>query len=293
MMVENIIGMFKVHEKIYKRDIVGILVGSLITSLAYNVFIIPSGILSGGITGVAMLFYYTLGWDVSLLYLLLNIPILVIGMKYVSKRFGYYSILGTLSTTIFLFGTKTIQLQINDILLSGIYGGIFVGIGSGIVFRSKGSLGGTDIIAVVLKKFFGYSLGEVSLAFNILVISIFALLGNIQLAMYTMISIFVTSKMMDVVEVGWNTKKSVTIVSDYSEQISQTILTNLNRGVTLLEGKGAFSGSDKKVILCYVNRTELIRLKEIVGQVDSRAFMAIADAREVMGVGFNEIKSEF
>lgn len=292
-MVENIIGMFKVHEKIYKRDIVGILIGSFITALAYNIFIIPSGILSGGVTGVAMLFYYTLGWDVSLLYLLLNIPILIIGMKYVSKRFAYYSILGTLSMTIFLFLTKTIQLQLDDVLLLGIYGGIFAGIGTGLVFRSKASMGGTDIIAVVLKKFFGYSLGEVSLAFNVLIIGTFAFLGNIQLAMYTMISIFVTSKMMDVVEVGWNTKKSVTIVSDYSEEISQMILTNLNRGVTLLEGKGAFSGSDKKVILCYVNRTEVIRLKEIVGQVDSQAFMAIADAREVMGIGFNEIKSEY
>jgi len=264
----------------------GILLGSLIIACSVNGLLIPHKLLSGGVTGLAMLLQYFFQLPTGLTILIINIPIFALGLKYISKRFAVLSLIGMLGFSFFLTLTRKITIPIDDLILVAVFGGILNGIGMGIVFRKRGSLGGSDIIAVIFNKYSSFSIGSVLMATNGIILLLSAVYFNVQLALYTMISMYISTQVIDFVQEGLNHRKSIIIISDKQEEITSAILEKLNRGVTFLHGEGAYTHREKEIIYCIIKTMELPKLKDLVTRIDPKAFMSVSDTKEVLGRGF-------
>jgi len=254
---------------------------------------IPGNLLTGGLTGLAIVLEYIFKIDVWIWYALLNIPLLIAGYKYVSRRFIFYSIFGAAVLTIFLALLKYIDFGIEDIFLSAVFGGALSGVGSGLIFRSKGSTGGIDIVAVIIRRFWGFNIGQTFLVFNIFVLSSSLLVFNFEKTLYAAVSIYIASKVMDTVVTGVETTRTAMIISAQNNDIAQVIIHNLHRGCTYLAAKGAYTGEEKEIVLVTVAKTQLPTLKEIVFAVDPKAFIIINETIEAFGKGFRIGGPEF
>ncbi|MEN6347841.1 MAG: YitT family protein [Syntrophomonas sp.] len=283
----------KHSEPVSIRDILGIMVGCLIIAAAVQGILLPAHLLSGGITGVAIVLKYLTNWDVWIWYALLNIPIFIAGYKFVSRRFIIYSLWGTFALSFFLGILKPLNLGIDDLFLSAIFGGVMAGIGTGIIFRSKGSSGGFDIIAVIIKLLWGYNIGQTIFISNLLILSLSLITSTKELALFSAITIFVSSQMLDTVESGLQLSRTAMIISKKYEEISAGILNDMHRGCTYLASSGAYSGDSGQIIMTTVAKTQLPRLKEIVFQIDPQAFIIINEAIEVFGQGFKPAGPDF
>lgn len=282
------------QEKFSARDITGILLGSAILAVAIQGILVPAHLLTGGITGLALIINFLTRLDVSIWYVVLNVPIFIAGYRYISRRFIIYSLLGVIFLSGLLALFKGINFGIdNNLLLSAIFGGVLAGTGSGIILHSKGSSGGTDIIAVIVRRFWGYNFGHTFLFTNLLIISLFLITANIELALYSAISIFVSSRMVDLVESGPYVTRTAMIISKECDEITHVIIHTLHRGCTCLPAQGAYTGEDRRIIMVTVAKTQLPRLKEIVFQIDPEAFMTINETIEVYGRGFQDSKADF
>lgn len=270
----------------YFRKLLLIILGSFILALAVNNFLVPNHLLSGGFTGIAILFYYFLGWPTGISLFILNIPVFILGSKYVSPRFAVFSLLAMSLFSFFIELTKTPVIQLNDVLLAAIFGGILNGLGIGLVFQGRASFGGTDIIAIIGNKYSSLSIGSILLSANILILLVYAVSFDIKMALYTMIGMYTSSKLIDYVQEGINHRKSVIIVSDQAAALSESILRRLKRGVTFLHGEGAYTHNQKEIIYCIVKTRELPKLKDIIIEIDPKAFMSVSDTKEVLGKGF-------
>ncbi|MGI6066356.1 MAG: YitT family protein [Bacillota bacterium] len=268
-------------------DIFQITVGSLLFAVSIIVFIMPNNLLAGGVSGLAIITNYFTGLSIALLILLYNIPIIIWARKELRFRFIVYTIMAVFIQSFFLSLFQDLTPYRNDILLASIFGGILTGIGSGMIIRHYGSSGGTDVIAIVLKKRLGISIGTVSFIANLIVISLAGLIFGLEPAMYTLVSLFVAGQTIDFVQEGFNKKQTAMIVSDMSQEIKDAIISQLHRGVTLIHGTGGFANVKKDVIFCVVNQFELARLKELVIDLDKNAFMTISETSEVLGM-FNQ-----
>jgi len=256
-------------------------------AVSLNILLIPHGLLSGGVAGLALAFLYLFKIPVYSSILLLNIPIFWWGAREINRQFLLYSLAGTLALTIFQATTyNLIEPLPVDLFLASIFGGGLSGVGLGLVFRGHGSTGGTDIIAVILKKKKNMSIGEVGFYANLLVITISLAFFPLDIVLYTVISMFVAGKMIDVTITGFNLNKSVMIISNMSEEIGGRIINEMHRGVTYFSGWGAFTRENKTIINCVANRFELAKLKHIISEIDPDAFVYISDATEVLGKGF-------
>ena len=269
------------------KRVVYILIGSFIHSYAINALLIPHSLLSGGLTGIAMFIEYFLEFPTSITVILLNIPLFIAGYRMISKRFVYLTMLGIFSMSFFLALTKNWAMQVESPMIAAIYGGLFLGIGSGIIIKNRGSLGGTDIIAVIINKHFSIGIGVITTLFNLVVLGAAVFMFDIELAMYTMIAIFISSKAVDTLQEGFNHKKTVIIISEHSEEIAQQLMHRVGRGVTFLDGEGAYTHTRKKLIYVVVRIMQLARVKDIVRSIDRNAFMSILDTKEVEGKGFD------
>ncbi len=268
-----------------------ILAGTMLVALSLNTVYIPNGLLAGGITGLALVLFYLFKIPVYLSIILLNIPVFWWGAREINRGFLFYSLAGTIALSAELPTIQgTLPIPQIDLILAAIYGGAISGAGFGLVFRGQGSTGGTDIVAVILRKKKNLGIGEVTFYSNLLVITISLMFFPLNTGLYTIISMFVTGKIIDIVITGLNTSKSVIIVSNQSAQIGGRIINELHRGVTYFTGAGAFTQTEKNVVNCVVHRFELARLKRIVTEVDPEAFMYISDASEVLGKGFSRGK---
>lgn len=267
-----------------------IISGSFISSIAVNAFIIPHKLLSGGVFGVSLIIQYLSGLPAGYLILLFNIPIFIIGIKAVDKDFIFFSLIGMLSLSGFLIITKDISLylKVNDILLSCVYGGVLGGIGSGLVFRSRASQGGTDIIAVIIKKRVGTSIASFSFSVNLVIVIIGAAIASVEKAMYTLILMYITSVVIDKVIGGFDTKKMLLIITDKEDEVSNAIMKDVGRGVTFFYGEGAYTGDKKRIIYCIITVKQLSRIKKIIEDVDEAAFISVVDTSEVNGPGFKK-----
>jgi uncharacterized membrane-anchored protein YitT (DUF2179 family) len=203
--------------------------------------------------------------------------------------------LGTLGLSFFLGLAERIKWypDLQDPLLSALLGGVLGGLAVGIILRSKGSSGGTDIIAVIVKRFWGYSFAETSFTVNLMVIILSLVTTNMELTLYSAISIFVGSRVVEAVESGLNISRTIIIVSEQAGQISNEIINNLHRGCTYLKGEGVYSHENRNIIMTTVSRTQLPRLKEIVYAIDAQAFMTVTPTIEVYGKGFKSNAPEF
>lgn len=275
-------------ERITWTDLLGIVTGSLIAAAGIQSVLVPANLLTGGVTGLAILLRYSTGVEVGVWILILNIPIFLAGYRFISFRFTIYSLLGVLALAGFLSVFKYFPFLIGDPLLSAILGGVLSGVGLGIVFRSKASSGGTDIIAIIVKRLWGFNIGQTSLALNLLVIAVLALVVDLGVAMYSAIAIFVSSQVIDMVQSGLERTETAFIISPHYEDIAHAILHNLHRGCTYLSAQGAYSGHSEMLILVTVGRMQLPRLKEMVFGIDQAAFMIITDSIEVYGRGFKD-----
>lgn len=268
-------------------DYFGILIGSVITATGLNALLIPNRIAAGGASGIATLLYHLWGFSPGLVLLAINIPLLIISSIVFGWRFGAYTVFGSLSTSLAVEFLRGIAPVTADPLLASVYGGVVAGLGMGIVFRFKGSTGGTDIAAKLAAHYTGLSLGEALLAVDALVVVAAGVVFSPEYAMYALFAIFVTGKIIDVVQEGFYSGKAMWVISDHSAAIASALLTQLGRGVTVLPSRGAFSQTERETLLCVVGRSELTRAKSIIKGCDARAFVVVSDAREVLGEGFN------
>lgn len=266
----------------------GITLGCFIASCSINLFLVPSHLLTGGATGIAIIFYYLAGLPIGLQTFLYNIPLLAAAWKTMGKVYTVDIIIGTAIFSACLDATKFLNTyaSINDVMLAAIFGGVFNGIGYGIVFRMNGSTGGFDIIGAIVKKYYSLNMGGVIFGFNCLIMLVAAFLFGMAPAMLTLICMFVNAMVTDKVIAGFNSRKAVLIVSDKAETIAEGIM-EVGRGVTFLHGQGAFTRRERNVVFVVVTITQVAKIKLIANAIDSNAFMIIMSANEVMGRGFS------
>ncbi|HBM79664.1 MAG: YitT family protein [Clostridiales bacterium] len=279
----------KVQMKIISR-VMNILTGSLIAAIAINEYIIPHHLLSGGVGGIAIIVHYTTGISTGVLVFAMNIPIFIEGIRKIDRDFIIYSFVGTFGLSIFLIVLNYVRflefLRVDDIMLAAIFGGVINGIGAGLIFKNRGSMGGTDIIAVIVKRKRSINIGTVLFSINIFIICIASSLYGIKPALYTLISMYISAAVIDRVQEGFDRKKSVFIVSEKDEEIVEAILKKVHRGVTYLYGEGAYTKKERRIIYCIVTLKQLSELKHLVKQLDPSAFFTITDTSEVSGKGF-------
>ncbi|MBU2498860.1 MAG: YitT family protein [Proteobacteria bacterium] len=260
-----------------------IAVGSALCAVAINGILIPRHFLSGGFTGLALILHYILpSLPLGGIYFLLNMPNYAFGWKYVGRRFFVYSVAGMFIFSAAIQGIH-VALPVYDQLLSAILAGIIVGIGSGIILKSLGSAGGTDILSVILVKRFSIRLGTTILAFNSIILGAAALLFSLEKALYTLIYLYISSYMVNLVVTGLSQRKAVFVISPQWKGISQRIMEDIQRGVTIIEGQGAFSGQEQHILYTVITFRELPRLKSLVRSLDPNAFMVVSETLEVMG----------
>ncbi|MHA6483917.1 YitT family protein [Paenibacillus sp. strain BS8-2] len=277
------------------RLILPILLGTAVYAFGLQYFLLPNSLMEGGVTGIGVLLNYAAGWPLSITTLLLNIPLFLLGWRALGKTQMLYTIIGTVSLSLFLalFETMTKQGWIvpfqstNDSMLIALYAGATLGTGLGIVFRFGGTTGGIDIIARILSRR-GLSMGQIILMFDAIIIGISMLYISLEKVLYTLVVVFIASKIIDFIQDGAYSAKAFSIFSDHSAVIAKQITIELERGVTLMPAKGAFSGQNKEIVYCVVGRFETRRLKTIVRNIDPRAFIVIADVHDVLGEGFKE-----
>lgn len=275
-------------KKLYSltKDYVLIVVGTFLTALAFNFFLIPHKIAPGGLSGIGTVLYYLFGIPVGVTMLLLNVPIFIMAVKELGKDFGFKTLLATVLLSAFIDLIKVSSLT-HDPILASIYGGVLMGFGLGLVFQGNATTGGTDLFAKIVHKFYPLvGVGWILFVVDFLVVVTAAIVFGPSQALYALVSLYLSARVIDLVLEGLNSAKAFIVVSDHADEISHRIMTEIDRGVTFLEGRGAYTMQKKNVILCVVNRAQVVQLKAIVNQVDPLAFVLVTDVREVMGEGF-------
>ncbi len=260
-----------------------ITVGCVLCSAAINGILIPHQFLSGGFAGLALELHYLFPvLPVSATYLALNLPLFALGWIYVGRRFFLYSLVGTVIFTATV-AVVDLPVPVKDPILAALLAGILIGVGAGIILRSQGSAGGADILSIILFQRFSIRLGSTILAFNCLVLAGGAALFSLEMALYTLVSMYVSSQLVNVVVTGLSQRKAVLIISRRWEAISQLILHELRRGVTVLQGQGGYTREDEQVLYSVMTFRELARLKREIRTMDPQAFMVVTETLEVMG----------
>lgn len=272
------------------RDYSGITFGVLLTGLGLDMFLIPNKIAAGGVSGIGTILYYLFGIQVGLTMLIINIPLFLLSVKQLGIQIGMRSLYGTISLSILIdLLAKKLPTPTHNPILAAVYGGILVGLGIGIVFKFNGTTGGTDLAAALIRRLTGHAVGFLLFTIDGLVIIAAGLVFNAELALLALITVYLTGRIIDLVQEGFNYAKAVFIISDDSDSIADAVLKQLDRGVTAMSGRGAFTGTDKEVLLSVVGRSEISRLKELVREIDPSAFVIVTDVHEVLGEGFKRI----
>jgi len=274
------------RNRIYQYLSVGI--GCLISAVAINSFLVPHHLLSGGVSGVAIIIYYLVDWPIGLQMLFMNLPLFYAAYRLIGREYLFKTIYGAVLFSLFVDATGYLSnfMIVDDPILSAITGGIVTGIGSGLIFKANGSGGGLDVISSIIKKYYSLNVGIVSFSINCVIMLVAALLFGIKLAILTLISMFIAANITDNVVEGFNRKKTLHIVSYKTDEIIDAILKEVGRGATILNGEGAFTRQEKQVIFVVVSLTQIGQIKLLIQAVDPNAFMIVQDAVEVLGRGF-------
>ncbi|WP_438445633.1 YitT family protein [Gorillibacterium sp. sgz5001074] len=271
-----------------------IVLGAAVYSFGLHYFVISNELMEGGVTGIAILLKYAADLPPSITSLVLNIPLFLLGWKTLGKQQMGWTVLGTVSVSFFLWimevwihagWIKPFRAP-DDNLLAALYAGLTLGAGLGLVFRYGGTTGGGDILARLGNKKMGWSMGQVILVFDALVIGASLIYLPQEKVLYTLVSVFIATRTIDFITEGAYAAKEFTIITDKGEEMAQTITAELERGVTLFPARGAYSRTEKNVVYCIVGRSEVHRLKVLVRSLDPMAFMIISDVHDVLGEGF-------
>lgn len=274
----------------YIKEIVGILLGAAIFSFGFVHFNMQNGLGEGGFSGITLILYFTLNWDPALMNLLLNIPMFILGWRLLGRKQFVYTLIGTFAVSVFLKIAQFYEIDMNlqnDLFLASLFAGVFVGVGLGIIFRCGGTTGGVDIIARLVQKFFGWSMGKTMFTFDafVLVASLLTFLDGRSM-MYTLVAVYLGARVIDMVQEGAYSAKAALIISNNPNEIADYITNEMERGLTVFHGYGHFTKQSKDVLYCIVARNEIVRLKSAIRRIDPNAFVSIIDVKDVTGEGF-------
>ena len=278
------------------KEYVLILVGAFIQALSLRLFLVPTQLVSGGISGAGQLLNYVFKTPIGLVVVLGNIPLFVLGWRYLGgPRFAARTMLSILSFSVFtdlliyLTGTSPIT---DDIVLNTLYGGITLGVGLGIVYLGRGTSGGTDILGRILNRNFGISISMAYLMTDSLVVLLAGFVFGWERALYGLILIYVSGVAADMVSQGYNFTKATYIITVKQDEVINAIQTQLERGVTIIPVKGGYSQQEKSMLFCVVSSAEVTRLKTLVHDIDPGAFMVVGQVSETLGEGFKPLKED-
>ncbi|MCR8642259.1 YitT family protein [Paenibacillus sp. N1-5-1-14] len=278
------------------RNLIPISLGTAIFAFGLHFFVIPNKLMEGGVTGIAILLNYIFDLRPSLTSLLLNIPLFFVGWKYLGRNAMFYTIYGTISLSFFLWIMEILIAHDlitpfnaeHDYILAALYAGVTIGIGLGIVFRFGGTTGGVDILARIYSKKGGRSVGQFIFSTDVIIIGSSLFFITLDKVLYTLVTVFIASRVIDYIIEGAYEAKAFTIVSSNPDAIAEQITSQMERGVTLFHAQGAYSKEDKRVVYCVVSRSEIRQLNQIVRAIDPRAFIVISNVHDVLGEGFKD-----
>nr|WP_244499396.1 YitT family protein [Terribacillus halophilus] len=276
-------------KKHFLRDLVFLIAGSFLFALAVNIFAIPSELGEGGVTGITIILFYALGWAPSVMNLILNGLLLIIGYRFLDKQTVFYTIIVILLNSFFLHLTENWEIASDQVLVNAVFGGVFAGVGIGLVLKVGGTTAGTAILARLANKYLDWNTSFALLFFDLIVVAASWFIIGTEKLLITVIMLYIATKVMEFVIEGLNPKKAVFIISNQKDMIAQTISTQLDRGVTLLEGRGYYTQNQKEILYVVINKQELLPLKKIVRSIDTKAFITLYDVRDVFGEGFMDI----
>lgn len=264
-----------------------IMIGCILAGAAYPLFLTPGNIAPGGLTGIAMVINYLFHWPVGTVTLILNVPLFIFGWKFMGKRFVLRTLIATVLFSL-LIDLLPLKPLTEDPLLSAVFGGVLLGIGLGLILRGEATTGGTDMLARMIHRSVpAISTGMFLMALDCAVVVVAAVAIGVTKALYAIICIYISSKVIDAVMIGFSGNKACFIISNKNETILNRILTELERGVTLLSAKGGYTGEERPTLLCVVSRMEVTAVKNVVREEDENAFMIVVDAHEAIGDGFS------
>ena len=283
--------MTKGRKKRIKNNILSwvmIITGAVIAAFALEEFLAPNHILDGGVTGISMILSHFISWKLGILVVILNIPFIIVGFKKLGKGFILRTVVAIVVFSVMTGLFEEMTNATEDIILATTFGGVLLGVGVGLVLRGGACLDGTEIVAILISKKLSISTGQIILFFNVIIYSVAAAVFGLDRGMYSLLMYFITSKVIDIVEIGWDNTKSVMIITDKGKELAQDIYVQLGRTVTFMQGQGLVSSETKDILYCVVTRAEIFELKRIISSVEGSTFTTISDVSEVVG---NHVKS--
>ena len=264
-------------------NVLTIIVGSFLFAIGVNSFMIAGNLGEGGFIGISIILFYAFGLPTALTNLILNFIILIVGFKFLGKRAMYYTIFTIPMTSLALWVTETWQIQTDEILINTVFGGLFIGTGIGLIIRVGSTTAGTTILAKMANKFLDVNVSYALLFFDLIVITIGLSVMSLEQVLLTVIALYIATKVMDFIIEGMNPKKAVTIISQEPDLLANLINTKINRGVTMLDGRGYYSKEDKDVLFVVINKSQLNRLKRLIKANDDQSFVVVHDVNSVLG----------
>ena len=276
-------------KKEWLKDIVLISAGAFIYAFGVNYFSVANILADGGIAGISVILHYLFNFNISTTYLVLNVPLVIMGYKLIGGKFIIKTFYGTAMTSLAFRVFQNYLGPMDDKLIASIFGGLIIGIGLGTIFVGGGSSGGADILVKILNKYFDIPVGKAFLALDSFVLSALGILFGRDIFMYTLVGLFISTKAIDFIQDGVDKAKALMIISDKSEEIKNEIMKQTGRGVTIINARGGYTNDSKEVLYCILGRYEVTTVKRIVKNIDRKAFMSISEVSEVLGEGFKDL----
>nr|WP_252345061.1 YitT family protein [Staphylococcus succinus] len=270
----------------HTKNIIVCLIGSFISAIAVNCFILGSNLGDGGTVGISLALKYAFGFSPALTSLIINTIVIIVGWKFLSRRTAIYTFISNTAISIFLDLTEGWNTGVDNFVVNATFGGVLVGVGIGLVIASGGVIGGTSVVAKMLNKYFDIKTSQAIFVLDGLVVLSFIFVLPLTNVLFTIIMLFITERATSFIIEGFNPKKAVTIISSHNETISDKINSFTGRGSTLLNGKGGYGKNETSMLYVVVPQSQVTRVKKLVNEEDENAFLVIHDVRDVLGNGF-------
>ncbi|MFJ7889950.1 YitT family protein [Lysinibacillus xylanilyticus] len=267
-------------------EYVYVVVGAAIIAIGFNVFLLPNQVASGGVSGISTVLHGLFGWNPGFVQYAFNIPLFIAGVLLLGKKFGIKSFIGTVTLPLIVLLTNSWGPWTDNPLLGALFGGIVVGLGIGLVFKGNASTGGTDLLAQIITKYTGISLGTSVLLIDGIIAISAAIVFDLEKGLYALIGLYVTTKTIDIIQLGFSQSKMVYIITMKQDEVRDAIYAEIERGVTKLPAIGGYTGESRPVLMVVVYQTEFTKLKQLIKNVDPSAFVIVSNAYEVLGEGF-------
>ncbi len=265
-----------------------VLLGSFFIAIGFNLFLLPNDVASGGVIGISTILNALFDWQPSFVQWSINIPLFFLGTFILGKNFGLKTLVGTIFVPLFVALTSTLAPATPNPLLGAIFGGMAAGLGIGTVFKGKGSTGGIDLAAQILHKFVPLPFGICIALFDGVIVLTSMFVFSIEQGLYALIGLFITSRTVDLVQVGLNTSKNIMIITERVDEVRQALLNEIDRGVTVWHAEGGYTKQNRKIIMCVVTQSEFSRTTQFIKSIDPSAFIVVMNASEVIGEGFSK-----